>query len=152
MNTLIRWNPLREMATMRNIMDRLFEERWLDESGMRLSPNLLALDVQEDDANYTVTTELPGVHPDHIQVKLDGETLMIEGEIPEQTVEQEGKRILVKERRYGKFSRSVRLPQPVNEGAVEAQYENGVLTLTLPKAEAAKPKLIPININNGKSS
>ena len=132
-SNLIRWSPLRDMAKMQSVMDRIFEDTWrpvFEEGG--LSGNMLALDVHEDDDGYTVTTELPGVQPDN------------EGEIPEQVIDKESSRALLKERRYGKYSRRIRLPQAVDGGKVEANYENGVLTLSLPKAEEVKPKMIPI--------
>jgi HSP20 family protein len=143
---LTRWNPVREMANMQRIMDRFFDEwrPYLDENGGSTGAHALALDVHEDDTAYTVITELPGVQPDHVQVRYEGDTLIIEGEIPEQTREQQGKRTLMQERRYGRYSRRLRLPFDINFDNAEANFDNGVLTLTLPKAEAAQPKMIPI--------
>lgn len=150
MANLIRWNPFREMAAMQNAMDRFFEENWRPffEEG-RWTWNTLALDMDEDDNAYTVTTELPGVKPENIQVRVDGDMLTIEGEIPEEVTEKKGARTIMKERRYGKFSRRIRLPQAVNRDKVEASYQDGVLKLTLPKTEAAQPKLIPVKTGNG---
>lgn len=150
MTGIVRWNPFREMAAMQNMMDRIFEETWrpfFEEGGAAL--NTLALDLHEDDAQYTVVTELPGVKADDIHIKLDGDYLMIEGEIPEQVVEKEGQRSLIKERRYGRFSRRIRLPQPVDSDKVSATYDSGVLKLTLPKTEAVQPKQIPVRAGNG---
>lgn len=143
---LTRWNPVREMANMQRIMDRFFDDwrPYLDENGGSTGAHALALDVHEDDTAYTVTTELPGVQPDHVQVRYEGDTLIIEGEIPEQTSEQQGKRTLMQERRYGRYSRRLRLPFDINFDHAEANFDNGVLTLTLPKAEASQPKMIPI--------
>jgi HSP20 family protein len=144
-SNLIRWSPLRDMAKMQSMMDRIFEDTWrpvFEDDG--LNSNVLALDVHEDDDGYTVTTELPGVQADNIHVSMDGDYLVIEGEIPEQVVDKESSHALLKERRYGKYSRRIRLPQAVEGGKVEANYENGVLTLNLPKAEEVKPKMIPI--------
>jgi HSP20 family protein len=152
---IVRWNPLREMAAMQNMMDRVFEETWrpfFEEGGTAM--NTLALDVHEDDGQYTVTTELPGVKAENIHVRLDGDQLVIEGEIPEQTTEHEGQRSLLKERRYGRFSRRIRLPQQVDSDKVSATYDSGVLKLTLPKSEAVQPRQIPVRVggeNNGGS-
>ena len=151
MANLTRWNPLREMAAMQNAMDRFLEENWRPffEEG-RMGMHSLALDMHENDNNYVVTTEMPGVQPDNIQVRVENDMLSIEGEIPEQVSEQkEGERIIMKERRYGKFSRRIRLPQMVDADKVEASYQDGVLRLTLPKSEAAQPKRIPVKTGNG---
>ena len=147
--SIIRWNPIRDMAAMQTAMDRLFNETmrgWrgdFDEGN--LDSNLLALDVHEDDKQYTVTTGLPGVKPEDIQIKLHEDSLIIEAEIPEKTVEQkDNNRVLLQERVYGKFSRRVRLPQAVDSSKVEASYNDGVLTLTLPKAPEAQPRTIQV--------
>ena len=146
MANITRWNPMREMVAMQNALDHMFDDTWRSWSGMDESVmgGNLALDVQEDDNNYTVTTALPGVEVEHINIRLHNDMLTIEGEIPEKEVEKEGKRSLLKERYYGRFSRSIRLPQPVNRDTVDASFENGVLTLTLPKSPEAQPKLIPV--------
>jgi HSP20 family protein len=140
---------------MQNAMDRWFNEslrgwRPLIEEGT-FDANMLALDVHEDDKNFTVVTALPGVKPENIQVKLHDDLLSIEAEIPEQKTEKkEDSKVLLQERVYGKFSRRVRLPQPVNSSKVEAAYSDGVLTLTLPKAEEAQPKMIQIKTDGKK--
>lgn len=142
-NGIVRWNPLRELAAMQTAMDRLFDESWRPwmEEG-RLPATSLALNVHEDEKAYTVSTELPGVKSENIKVSVDGDYLLIDAEIPEETVEN--KRTLMKERRYGRYARRVRLPMPINFQNAEASYQDGVLTLTLPKAEEAQPKLIPV--------
>lgn len=143
MSTIIRWNPLREMATMQNAMDRLFEETWrgIDSASAR---NLLALDVHETDANFVVVANLPGIDPDHIDITVHNDVLTINAEI-QKTEAAEGARVLVQERLHGKFSRSLTLSQPINLDAVESRFENGVLTLTLPKSAEAQPRRIQIN-------
>lgn len=150
--SMIRWNPLREMAAMQSVMDRMFNETWrnMGWNESEMGAFNLPLDVHETDTEYTVTTDLPGVNADNIHVKFQDGTLLIEAELPEQTVQKDGERSLLKERRYGKFSRSVRLPQQVNAGNVEAAFQDGVLTLTLPKAEEVQPRLIPVKAGNGK--
>lgn len=146
MSTLIRWNPVR-----RNPLDRFVDEAWRNfpavyENGTRTLP----LDVQEDDNAYFVYAELPGQNPDDINVRFHDGVLTIEAETQYEHNEnngnggENGKRVLLRERRYGKFSRSVRLPEAVSADAIDASYENGVLTLTLPKAEEAKPKQITV--------
>lgn len=146
MTTIIRWNPIREMAAMQSAMDRLFENTW---RGVQptVAGNMLPLDVYESDSAYTVSTTLPGLSIDQIQITLHENTLSISGEVAQP--EADNGRALVQERVYGKFSRSVNLPQPVDAEAVEATYENGVLTLSLPKTPNAQPRLIPVKTANG---
>ncbi len=156
-NEMTRWNPFREMATMQNAFDRFFEDwqpfgnDWRPIFGEAVNGNLLAIDAHEDDKQYTVTTELAGVKPENINVRQDGEYLLIEADIPEETSEKQddNKRWLVRERRSGHFSRRIRLPQNVDFAKAEAQYHDGVLTLTLPKSEVAQPHQIPVKTTNG---
>jgi HSP20 family protein len=142
MATVVRWNPIREMAAMQSAMDRLFEDTWRN-TRSNFNGNALALDVHETDAAYTIFAALPGLDPDHINVNLHDGVLTISAELPEPTVE-ENVRVLLRERIYGKFSRSITLPQAVDIDNVEAAYENGVLALTLPKTPEAQPRTIPI--------
>jgi HSP20 family protein len=141
MANMTRWNPFREMAAMQNVLDHMLDHSWqqwagLDESA---SSGSLALDIREDDTSYIVTAALPGVESQNINVRLDNDLLTIEGEIPEHEIEREGQQSVVQERISGHFSRSVRLPKPVNREAGDASFENGVLTLTLPKSPQANP-------------
>lgn len=154
MSTITRWNPFREINAMQNFMDRLLEEtarpmRSVVESYEGIN-GALALDVDEEESNYTVTTSLPGVRAEDIKVNLHDDLLTIEAEIPAKSVEKtEGKnvrKVLMQERAWGKFSRSIRLPQTVKTDSVEASYDNGVLTLTLPKAEHVLPRSIPVKV------
>jgi HSP20 family protein len=151
MSNLIRWNPFREMAAMQSAMDRLFDDAWrgwpTTLSGANL--NSLAFDVHETDSGYTVTTALPGVKPENINVKMQDGVLTVNAEIP-QPEAAENTRPLMQERLWGHFSRSISLPHSVNGDQVEATYEDGILTLTLPKAPEAQPKLIAIKNKDGK--
>jgi HSP20 family protein len=162
-NEMNRWNPFREMSTMQNAFDRFFEDwqpfgnDWRPMFGEAVKGNVLAIDAHEDDKQYTVTTELAGVKPEDINVRQDGEYLLIEANIEEENNQQDeqNKRWLVRERRSGHFSRRIRLPQNVDFAKAEAQYHDGVLTLTLPKAEVSQPRQIPVKTNgnsNGNGS
>jgi HSP20 family protein len=144
-NSITRWNPFREMVNMQNMMDRFFED-WRPSSDefWRSGANALALDVHEDDQAYTITTELPGVKPDDINVRQEDDYIVIEAETRSQTEGDQNKRPLVQERRYGHYSRRFRLPQNVNFEKSGATYQDGVLTLTLPKAPEAQPRTIPV--------
>ncbi len=150
MANIVRWNPVREAANLMNEFDRMLEypllrSRW----GMPMQANEvvgswgLALDVAEQGENFTVKASIPGINPDDLNVTLEDNVLTIQGETKDDQTIDEGS-YHIRERRYGSFSRSVRFPVPVEGEKVEAQYENGVLTLTVPKAEAVKPKRINV--------
>jgi HSP20 family protein len=146
MANLVRWDPVRDMMSLREAMDRLFEESFVHPRGV-LAPvegaATLALDVFESDDDVTVRASIPGVNPDDIDISVTGDVLTIKGETSEEREEKQGNYHL-RERRYGAFLRSVNLPAPVNTDRAEAEFKNGVLTLTLPKVEEVKPKSIKI--------
>ena len=143
MTNLTRWDPFREMMTLRNWMDR-----WMDTPLNTLSTWQpvswdLALDVAETDDEFVVKASLPGIAPDDLEITYNNNMLTINGEVKEEK-DVEEHRYHLRERRYGSFSRSISLPSTVKADAIEANYDAGVLTLHLPKAEEAKPKRIPV--------
>ncbi len=142
MSTIVRWNPFRELAAMQSAMDRIFDESWRD-GRPYWNENNLPIDVHETADNYTIVANIPGANPDDININFHDGVLNIGFEINHQE-NSEDNRVLVQERVYGKFSRSVRVGQNIKADAVEANYNNGVLTLTLPKAEEAKPRQISV--------
>lgn len=149
MTSLIRWDPVREMSQMRRMMDRMFDDSWLDAPvrWTREEGFPLALDLVEDTDAYTVTASIPGVQPDDVEITLTDNVLTIKGETRhEENVAKnvEEKNYHLRERSFGSFTRSVRLPMPVDADNVDASHENGVLTLRLPKLEAVKPKKIAV--------
>lgn len=154
MTRLIRWNPTREMLDIRNEFDRLFDEafgvnrsRWSDMGDWNLP-----LDLVEQDEQLVVTASLPGVKADDIDISLSDNTLTIKAIVDEETDKEEA-RYHLRERRFGSFARSVTLPVQVNADAVEASYDQGVLTLTIPKAEEIKPRRIEVKASgNGRTT
>ncbi|MDQ7035324.1 MAG: Hsp20/alpha crystallin family protein [Anaerolineae bacterium] len=104
----------------------------------------LALDVHENDDAYTVVADIPGVSADDISIQLHEDVLTISAETNQEKSESNGN-VLIQERHYGKISRSLRFPIHVNRTNVEADYNNGVLTISVPKAEDVKPHRIAIN-------
>jgi len=141
---LVRWNPYRELNYMRRMVDRVYDEnlaqRWND-AERAASP--LALDVKESDEAYVVKATLPGIDPQDVEITYNNKTLTIQGELKSEE-EQENERYHMRERYSGKFYRQLRLPIPVNDDAIDAKYEHGILTLTLPKSEELKPKKIVV--------
>jgi HSP20 family protein len=146
MTNIVRWNPVRDMVSLREAMDRLFEDSFVRPRSW-LSPvegvSTLALDVLENDDDVTVRASVPGLKPEDIEISVRGETLTIKGETKDEKEEKSGNYHL-RERRYGAFQRSIVLPTLVNADKAQAEFEQGVLTLTLPKVEAVKPKSIKI--------
>ena len=145
MKTLVRWNPQRDLLNIQNEFDRMMDTFFSPNTAVGTAPSFgLALDVAEDDQNYLITASVPGVEADNLEITLDKDVLTIKGHV-EQTAEQDGVRYHLRERRYGSFSRSVRLPENVNANGIEASHEQGVVTITIPKAAVAQPKRININ-------
>ena len=145
MSNLTRWNPMHEMMTLRNAMDRLFESAFVSPQADWQSTIAwdLALDVSETDAEFLVKASLPGIKVDDLEITYNNNVLTIKGQTEEdKTVEEQ--RYHLRERRYGSFTRSISLPSSVKADAIEAQYDAGVLTLHLPKAEEARPRRIQV--------
>lgn len=143
MKTLVRWNPARDILNMQKDMDRLLEA-FIDPRVLNNQQWGLELDVVEQDDKYVVTADVPGVNPDDLDVTLNDNVLTIKGETKSEEV-KENSRYHLRERRFGSFARSIQLGLPVKAEAIEAHYENGILTLNIPKAEAIKPRRIAIN-------
>lgn len=143
--SITRWEPWSELMTLRDAMNRLFEESFVRPSRLLGLPEAGAVpvDMYEQDGKLIVKAPLPGVKPEDIEVTVVGDTLTIKGETKEETEVKE-ENVIRRERRFGAFSRSVSLPSPVDTNKATATFENGVLTLTLPVAEEARPKAIKV--------
>ncbi len=141
--SITRWEPFRDLISLREAMDRLFEESWVRPRAGWLLPTegALAMDMYETPENVVAKTAVPGVKPEDIDITMAGNTLTIAGETKaEEKVGEENN--IRRERRYGRFSRSIALPTGVQGEKAEAAFEQGLLTLAIPKAEEAKPKVI----------
>lgn len=143
--SLVRWDPFREMISLRDAMSRLLDESFLrpwwtsEDRGEVFVP----IDMYETDDEFVVSAPLPGLKPEDVEINVVGNTLTIKGEFREDEERKRGD-FHYRERRYGAFQRSVTLPEEINTEKAEATFENGVLRLRLPKAEHAKPRQIPI--------
>lgn len=139
------WTPLNRLATLRDEMDRLFGLTAPRDFGLfnGWSP---VLDIFQDKENVIVKVELPGLKKEEISISMHEGMLTISGErkLEEETKEGETCR---RERFYGKFHRTMALPTTVNANKVKAAYKDGILTVTLPKAEEAKPKQIEVTVS-----
>ena len=151
MSRIIRWDPFREMISVRSQMDQLVGDLLREPSGWQGNGQgngqgshiRLALDVCEDDNSYSVKASLPGIDPADLDISFSENTLTIQGETQAVSVEENAKWHL-RERSFGRFVRSITMPATVNADDISADYEDGVLTLTLPKAEEVKPLIIAV--------
>lgn len=142
--TIVRWRPInRRPMNLFNEFDRM-----LNESSRTQMPTSwgLPLDVVETDDNYLVKAAVPGINPDDVEIIFDDNALTIKGELLAEA-ETEGVKYHLRERRTGSFSRSLKFPMQVAADAIEASYDNGVLTLALPKAEEVKPRRIDVKVS-----
>lgn len=146
MSSLMRWNPANDVISLRDMMDRLFEDSFVrPRTGMMpLSGSEMALDVYETKDDVVVKAALPGVKPEDVDITITGDTLNIKGEMKEET-ESNDQEFIRRERRYGTFARSVTLPSGLQTDKADAKFDNGVLTLKLPKSDKVKPRSIKIN-------
>jgi HSP20 family protein len=148
--SIVRWEPFSDLMSLREAMDRLFEESFVRPSNRMMAADgsyELALDMFETENDVIVTASLPGVKSDDVDISITGDTLTIKGETKFET-KAETANYLRQERRYGAFSRTIALPMPVQADRAEAKFKDGVLTLSIPKAEEAKPKTIKVKTEN----
>jgi len=132
------WPSFGRLLNLNDELERLFEtplQAWAP-----------ALDVQEDKEKFTVNLELPGLKREDINVHLEDGSLIISGERKSETLSEDTE-VHRQERYYGKFSRALTLPVAVAPDKVKAAFKDGILTVTLPKAEEAKPKQIDVTVN-----
>jgi HSP20 family protein len=154
MTTLTRWEPWRELPSLRRAFERFFDEPFETRFPMpwRFDEFELAVDVAEDETAYIVKATMPGVKPEEVEVTLQNNVLTIQGEAKaDKEINEE--RYHLRERRYGSFMRSLRMPANLKAEQIEAKHEDGVLTVRLPKMEEDKPKKIAIKAmttGNGK--
>jgi HSP20 family protein len=148
-NEVVRWDPFNEMVSLRDAVSHLFEDAFIRPAGWPLpfegAAWSMPVDVIETKDQIVVKAAVPGVKPDEVDVSITGDTLTIKGETKAEEKFEEGS-YLRKERRFGAFQRTLTLSVNVVADKAKAEFENGVLTLTLPKAEEAKPKSIKVKI------
>jgi HSP20 family protein len=148
MTVLTRFEPFREFSTLQDRMNRLFRESYNEggrDESLTTSSFAPAVDVYEDEHNVTLKIEVPGIDEKDIDIQLENNTLTVHGErkIEKDEKEENYRRV---ERQYGSFTRTFTLPLTVDGEKVSANYEKGVLKITLPKKAEAKPKQIKVNI------
>jgi HSP20 family protein len=146
---IVRWEPFRDLMTTQREFDRLFKEAFspmFNEGELSTRTWAPPVDIYENENDIVLKAELPGVDPKDVEVRVEDSTLYLKGErkFEKETKEENYHRV---ERSYGSFARSFSLPNSINSEKVKAEYKDGLLTLTLPKREEAKPKTIKIDIS-----
>ena len=147
-NTITRWDPFREAVTLREAMDRLFEDSYVParrqaerQAEQREQVWRLPLDAYITAEEIVIVANMPGVKPEKVEITIEGDTLTIKGERP---APLENVDYVLQDRSYGKFQRTLNINIPIDANKAEAKFEDGLLTLVVPKAEAVKPKTIQI--------
>lgn len=145
MSNLMRWEPAREMMTLREAMDRLFDDAFTRPLSVRDGWSMAspAIDMYQTDNEVVVRASIPGIKADEVQINVTGDVLTLKGEV-KQEEERKDRAWHIREQRFGSFERSVALPTSVKSDQAEAVFENGILTVTLPKADEVKPRTINI--------
>jgi HSP20 family protein len=142
MANLVRWDPVQEMTSLHDAMNQLFSESFVRPGSMTgaFQP---AVDLYETEHEYVVKLAAPGLKPDNFEITMQQNVLTIQGRTQEEE-KQEGARYHVKEHRFGEFSRTIQFPTQVDADKIQASMSNGILTVRVPKAEAAKPRRITV--------
>ena len=143
MSNLVKRDPY----AINDILDDLFKGYWVRPMHLfdeRPETQTIRMDVREGEKNYTVHAELPGVKKEDVQVSIEGNTLAVSAEMKKASQEQEGDKLLRRERYYGKLYRGISLGQEVDEANASARFENGVLELILPKKAVTAARRLAI--------
>jgi HSP20 family protein len=145
-DTLVRWDPFRDLVSIQDELNRLFGRTFTGVEPLRPSVAgtwMPPMDVFETEDKIVATLELPGIEPDAVEVAVEDSTLTVSGsrELSSEVKEEAYHRV---ERRYGAFTRAITLPQTADTEKVEAKFDKGVLTIEVPKVERAKPKKIQV--------
>ncbi len=139
-----RYDPARQMMSLRQMMDRLFEDAFImPREGQVPSQDSAPLNVYEEGDNLVVEAQMPGVRPEDVEITAEGGMLTIRGHTKAEQ-ERKDRNYLIREHREGIFVRSLRLPETVDADRAQASFDNGVLRLTFPKSAQAKPRRIAI--------
>ncbi|MBN1406766.1 MAG: Hsp20/alpha crystallin family protein [Calditrichaceae bacterium] len=144
---IVRWNPERSIFSLKSDMDRLFDNFFTDRPGQLQSYSDMTpiVDVEETDQAFLITAEVPGIKKDDIKITFENNYLTISGEKKVEK-DRKDKNFHHMERSFGKFSRTLGIPAGVMLDKIEAEYDQGILNIKIPKAEEAKPKQIEVKV------
>ncbi len=145
--SLVRWEPFRGIDTMQREMNRLFDQWMTVSSGNSLATAFTpAAELEETDEAFLLKLEVPGMQAEDLDIQVGKDTVSISGERKSETKTEENG-FARTEFRYGKFQRVIPLPSPIQNTAVKAAYHDGILSLTLPKTEDVKQKLVKVSVD-----
>jgi HSP20 family protein len=145
---ITRWEPFRDLVSTQERFNQIFNETFARAFGDHEPTSrswVPAVDIYETDQNLVMKAELPGINPDDVEIRVEDNTLYLKGErkLENEVKEENLHRV---ERSYGTFTRSFALPSSIDSDKVTAEYKDGILTLTMPKREEAKPRTVKINV------
>ncbi len=144
MSNIIQWEPMREMMTLREAMDRLFDDAFTRPiNNMSGSSGIPAIDLYQNEDEVVVKASLPGLKSEDVHISVTNGVLSLSGEFKQDEETQEST-YHIREHRHGSFERSLTLPVDVETDKAKADFKDGILTITLPKSEAVKPRTISI--------
>lgn len=147
---IVRWNPLSEIEILRHQMDKMLDEMiGFDTSDQDIWKP--AIELLDDEKHLTLRAEVPGIEAEQLDVNASREAVTIRGE-NRALNESQDKGYFRSEFRYGQFERTVRLPVPIDNDKIEANFKDGILTLTLPKAEEARNRVVKVSLSNKSQS
>jgi len=150
MAELVRWDPFQEVTSLRDAMNQLFSESFVPPRSMAGSFQP-AIDLYETENEYVVKLAAPTLKPDNFEITMQQNTLTIQGHTQEEQ-QQEGARYHIREQRFGEFLRTIHFPTQVDADKIEASLADGILTIRVPKSEAAKPRRISVQASNGSTT
>ena len=143
MTNLMRYDPFREVRSLRGAVNRMFERSFVFPTWETTSTTFTPMDVVENEQGFQVKVQLPGIKPEDIELTVRQNSLTIKGQ-HSSTKEEKKENWLVKEIRSGSFGRSITFDKPIDADKIDTSYENGLLTISVPYSEAGKPKKISI--------
>jgi HSP20 family protein len=142
-NRLTEYNQPGQSLSLRGAMDRLLEDAFVPSLATTDGRRWPAMDIRDTPEAFVVEAAVPGIKPDEVEITVQNQTLTIRGEVKEEAETQRGE-YLYRERSFGRFSRQVQFPSRVDADKAEASFDNGILRLTVPKAEETKPRRIEV--------
>lgn len=145
---IVRWNPLSEIEILRHQMDKMFDEMIGFDNSSNASQDAWkpAIELIDSENNLTLRAEVPGIEAKNLDVNASREAVTIRGE-NRYKKEAQDKGYFRSEFRYGKFERTIKLPVPIDNNNIDASFKDGILTLTLPKAEEARNRVVKVSLN-----
>jgi len=149
MRTLVNLNPAAEFRALEEVFDRLVGSNYRVPNGNEFATTL-PVDITEREGKLLVRAAVPGVNPEELEVQIEKNVLTIRGETKhEETTEDE--KVYRREVSYGKFARSIRLPDGLDLDAADAEFKNGLVTISLPRVPEEKPKSLKVSVRNNEA-